>query len=171
LTYFGEQIGEHPLDNLKYLSAQKVKDAQVLFRHGRNNGAIYLMGYALEFSLKRKIIQTFGFAQGFPEKRSELATLSSDEFVGITADSPGQPMPLKAFHCQAQLDHESPPSGSPLPAKKVSKEVVEQTFRRIQEEVKLLVDARLEEMRQTPDLARLILNPNVGARRKKQNKL
>lgn len=61
-----------PLANLKYLSAQKVKDADILLRNGRNNGAIYLMGYALEFSLKRKISQSFGFTQGFPETGAEL---------------------------------------------------------------------------------------------------
>jgi len=35
---------------------------------------------------------------------SKIATLSSGEFVGITADSPDQPMPLKAVHCQVQLE-------------------------------------------------------------------
>ena len=55
------------LRNLKYLSAQKINDADTLLRHARNNGAIYLMGYALELSLKRTISLIFGFAQGFPE--------------------------------------------------------------------------------------------------------
>ncbi|HWB93990.1 MAG TPA: hypothetical protein VG605_19180, partial [Puia sp.] len=35
---------------------------------------------------------------------SKIAALSSGEFVGITADSPDQPMPLKAFHCQIKLE-------------------------------------------------------------------
>ena len=63
-----------PLPTLKYLSSQKVKDADILFRHERNNGAIYLMGYALEFSLKRKISLAFGFTGGFPENGVELNT-------------------------------------------------------------------------------------------------
>jgi hypothetical protein len=57
---------------LKYLSSQKRKDAETLFRLRRNNGAIYLMGYALEFSFKRKVCQTLGFNNGFPESRNEL---------------------------------------------------------------------------------------------------
>lgn|SRR6185437_2321455 len=81
-----------PLDNLRYLSAQKVKDAQVLFRYGRNNGAIYLMGYALEFSLKRKISQTFGFAQGFPETGAELNTYTG-RFSRPNTPSTGIPLP------------------------------------------------------------------------------
>jgi hypothetical protein len=65
------------LVTLQYLSGQKVKDADILFRYGRNNGAIYMMGYALEFSLKRKISLTFGFAAGFPESGAELNAYSS----------------------------------------------------------------------------------------------
>jgi hypothetical protein len=61
---------------LYYLSRQKIKDADVLLRHGRNNASIYLMGYALEFCLKRKISQAFGFAQGFPENRADFSIYS-----------------------------------------------------------------------------------------------
>ena len=62
---------------LYYLSRQKIKDADVLFRHGRNNASIYLIGYALEFCLKRKISQAFGFAHGFPENRADFGIYSS----------------------------------------------------------------------------------------------
>jgi YWFCY protein/Type IV secretion-system coupling protein DNA-binding domain len=102
---------------------------------------------------------------------SKIATLSSGEFVGITADSPDQPMHLKAFHCQIKLAHENPTEEAPLPVKKITKEVIDKTFEQIQEEVKQLVEARLQQMRETPTLARLILNPKVGARRRKQTKL
>lgn len=101
---------------------------------------------------------------------SKIATLSAGEFVGITADSPDQPLPLKAFHCQIKLENEPRQPPPPMPTKKVSKETIDKTFQRIQEEVKLLVDIRLEEMRQIPALASLILNPKVGARRRKQAK-
>ena len=60
------------LSALKYLASQKRKDAEGLYRLKRNNGAIYLMGYALEFSFKRKVCQTLGFNNGFPESNSEL---------------------------------------------------------------------------------------------------
>lgn len=102
---------------------------------------------------------------------SKIATLSSGEFVGITADSPSQPMPLKAFHCQVKLENEPPMADAPMPVNKIPKEVVDKTFQQIQEEVKRLVEDRLEQMRNTPTLARLILNPKVGARRRKQTKL
>ena len=67
-----------PLNTLKYLAAQKVKDAGVLLRNGRNNGASYMMGYALEFSLKRKISSNIGFIRGFPETGQELNAYSAE---------------------------------------------------------------------------------------------
>jgi type IV secretory pathway TraG/TraD family ATPase VirD4 len=102
---------------------------------------------------------------------SKIATLSSGEFVGITADSPDQPLPLKAFHCQVLLDQESDHSEKPIPSRKVTKEVIDNTFRQIQHDTKRLVENRLDQMRNTPTLAPLIINPKVGARRRKQSKL
>lgn len=102
---------------------------------------------------------------------SKIATLSSGEFVGITADSPSQPMPLKAVHCHVKLGPETPIGDVSMPVKKITKEIVDKAFQQIQEETKRLVEDRLDQMRNTPSLARLILNPKVGARRKKQTKL
>jgi|GEM_PF-5891991 len=56
------------LRNLTYLATQKRKDAEVLFASGRYNGAVYLMSYALELMLKRRIAHTLSFASGFPDK-------------------------------------------------------------------------------------------------------
>ena len=56
---------------LSYLASQKQKDATALLHANRNSGAIYLMGYALELSFKRKISQTLGFLLGFPESGPE----------------------------------------------------------------------------------------------------
>jgi len=102
---------------------------------------------------------------------SKIAALSSGEFAGITADSPDQPMPLKAFHCQVKLEPQPAHTDDPLPSKKVSREAVNQVFQQIQEEAKRIVENRLNDMRNNPTLARLILNPKVGARRRKQTKL
>ena len=55
---------------------------------------------------------------------SKIAALSSGEFAGITADSPDQPMPLKAFHCQVKLEPQPAHTNNPLPSKKVSTEAV-----------------------------------------------
>jgi hypothetical protein len=72
---------------LKYLASQKRKDAEILFRLKRNNGAIYLMGYALELSFKRKVCQTLGFNSGFPESGTELHLYSS-QLARFNAISP-----------------------------------------------------------------------------------
>lgn len=66
------------LSTLKYLASQKFKDAMTLFKHKRNSGAIYLMGYALELSLKAKIALTFKFHKGFPESPAELSLYSKE---------------------------------------------------------------------------------------------
>jgi hypothetical protein len=65
------------LYTLKYLSAQKVKDAVVLLKSNRHAGSIYLIGYALEFSLKRKLSQTIGFNRGFPETGADFNTYAT----------------------------------------------------------------------------------------------
>jgi hypothetical protein len=91
--------------------------------------------------------------------------------INITADSPDQPLPLKAFHCHVLLDKESEHSKKPVPSRKVTKDIIDNTFRQIQHEVKRLVENRLDQMRNTPALAGLIINPKVGARRRKQSKL
>lgn len=60
------------LNTLRYLSGQKRKDAETLLRNGRHAGAVYLMGYVLEFALKRKLSMTLGFTQGFPQNPAEF---------------------------------------------------------------------------------------------------
>ena len=65
------------LDTLKYLSGQKLRDARVLFHNNRNAGAVYLMGYVLELSFKRKVCQTIGFSHGFPESTADFHTYTN----------------------------------------------------------------------------------------------
>jgi hypothetical protein len=79
-------------------------------------------------------------------------------------------MPLKAFHCQVKLDPQPGNTDHLLPSKKVSGETVNRAFQQIQEETKRIVEKRLEDMRNNPTLTRLILNPKVGVRRRKQTK-
>lgn len=78
------------LANLKFLASQKAKDAETLLRNNRNAGAIYMMGYALEFSLKRKISQTIGFNHGFPENNAEfrLYSVQLSAFIGSSTGIP-----------------------------------------------------------------------------------
>lgn len=65
------------LPTLKYLASQKYKDSISLFQKERNAGAIYLMGYAIEFALKRKISLTLNFSNGFPESKADLRAYSN----------------------------------------------------------------------------------------------
>lgn len=81
---------------------------------------------------------------------SKIATLSSGEFVGITADSPDQPMALKAFHCQIQLDRVEAGKNRSLPLKQVSKEDINKAFQQVQEETKRIVENRMQHMRDIP---------------------
>src|SRR5437773_2598849 len=57
---------------LSKLKGQKLKDCAVLYRGNRNSAAVYLAGYALEFAFKRKITNTLGFGNGFPETRADF---------------------------------------------------------------------------------------------------
>jgi hypothetical protein len=56
-----------PVATFQTLITQKTKDAQALLLNNRNASSIYLMGYAVEFALKRKICNTLGFIHGFHE--------------------------------------------------------------------------------------------------------
>jgi hypothetical protein len=60
------------LSSLKYLGSQRFKDSLCLFQKNRSAGAVYLMGYAVELALKRKISLTLNFSNGFPETSSDL---------------------------------------------------------------------------------------------------
>lgn len=60
------------LHTIDYLIAQRSRDAIALNKMNRNSAAVYLMGYALELALKRKICNTWNFTNGFPENKAEL---------------------------------------------------------------------------------------------------
>ncbi|MDI3319038.1 hypothetical protein [Pinibacter soli] len=65
------------LHTLKYLATEKLKDAETLMQNQRYNGAVYMMGYALEFSFKRKLSKTLCFSNGFPETSAEMQQYAS----------------------------------------------------------------------------------------------
>ena len=103
---------------------------------------------------------------------SKIATLSSGEFVGITADSPTHKVQLKGFHCQIIADHEAiakeEATYQPIPEiRPVTKELVEFNFQQIKKEVRELVESRLAYMRQTDTLARLIISKSQGLSKRK----
>ena len=96
---------------------------------------------------------------------SKIANLSSGEFVGITADSPSQPMRLKGFHAKfviddAALEKEEAEWQDRPQLRAVTKEMVKYNFNRIKQEVKQLIDDRIEAMRNDPALAKFVLGPS-----------
>ena len=51
--------------DIKAIAKARLKDAQVLLRGNRFDGAIYLCGYAIELALKARICQTLKWG-GYP---------------------------------------------------------------------------------------------------------
>jgi hypothetical protein len=77
------------LTTLKYLATQRSKDAEALFANNRFNGAVYMMGYALEFNLKRKLSITLGFNNGFPESNPEMRQYYNSQLAVFNSISTG----------------------------------------------------------------------------------
>lgn len=105
---------------------------------------------------------------------SKISTLSSGEFVGITADSPNQKITLKAFHAQIIIDHKAieqeEAAYQPIPeVRTVTRDLVEFNFRQIKDEVRQMVNDRLAYMMGTPSLAKLIVTKNEGLNRRRQS--
>lgn len=61
---------------LRLLSAERLEDARALLTAGRNEGAIYLCGYAVELALKARICETLGWSR-FPETGRDAADYRS----------------------------------------------------------------------------------------------
>ena len=45
---------------IRNLARQRLHEAEILFSHGKSDGAFYLAGYAAELSLKAKICERLG---------------------------------------------------------------------------------------------------------------
>src|SRR5215212_6306727 len=54
-----------PIADLRKIAKARLVDADVLFRAGRYDGAIYLCGYAVEIALKARICQALKWT-GYP---------------------------------------------------------------------------------------------------------
>jgi HEPN domain-containing protein len=61
---------------LRKIARERLKDASVLLRAGRYEGAIYLGGYAVEIALKERICRTLKWNE-FPHTRSEFQDYQS----------------------------------------------------------------------------------------------
>ncbi len=95
---------------------------------------------------------------------SKISTLSAGEFVGITADTPDEPILLKAFHSRIPVDNKAIAKEEACfkPRRKirtVDERTVQDIFLRIKREARELVDAQLAAMRKDPKLKHLIITP------------
>lgn len=93
---------------------------------------------------------------------SKISNLSSGEFVGVTADTPTQPIQLKGFHCRIPVDNaaiqKEEAAWVPLPeVRTVTKEVIEFNFLQIKAESRRIIEARLAYMAKTPEMTHLIV--------------
>jgi len=77
------------LITLKYLFTQRRIDVETLMMNKRYNGAVYLIGYSLEFSFKRRVSITLGFHHGFPETNPELKRIYQSQLSLFNALNTG----------------------------------------------------------------------------------
>ena len=62
--------------DLRRIARTRLRDADILFRGRRYDGAVYLCGYAVELTLKARICATLRWA-GFPSTNREFQNYSS----------------------------------------------------------------------------------------------
>jgi hypothetical protein len=62
--------------DLRQIARERLRDARVLLRADRYDGAIYLGGYVVEVALKDRICRTLKWT-GFPQSRKEFENLLS----------------------------------------------------------------------------------------------
>lgn len=65
-----------PKDDLRKISKARLKDAIILYKNGRLDGAVYLCGYAIEIALKVRICKTLKWP-GFPSTKKEFEDFKS----------------------------------------------------------------------------------------------
>ncbi len=64
------------IQELKKIASARLKDAKILYKANRFDGAFYLSGYAVELTLKTKICKILKWS-GFPSTNSEFQGLQS----------------------------------------------------------------------------------------------
>ncbi|HTN36548.1 MAG TPA: type IV secretory system conjugative DNA transfer family protein [Arachidicoccus sp.] len=93
---------------------------------------------------------------------SRISSLSSGEMVGIVADNPDQKIKLKMFHCEIQNDHRALKAQQdhykPIPVvRSITVSDIELNYQRIKKEVSAIVDAEMDRIYNTPELAGLLV--------------
>jgi len=64
------------VEELRQIASARLKDAKILYKANRFDGAFYLCGYAVELNLKAKICKILKWS-GFPSTNSEFQGLQS----------------------------------------------------------------------------------------------
>lgn len=81
--------------DLRQLAMARLKDAEVLIKHRRYDGAWYLCGYAVELALKSRICRTLKLNE-YPESRAyqSFKTHSLDTLLHLS----GREVKIKTVH-------------------------------------------------------------------------
>lgn len=93
---------------------------------------------------------------------SRISSLSSGEFVGAVADDPTNKIELKTFHCEILNDHDAlkaeEESYVPIPRiRTITPAEIEDNYRQIKDEVAAIIEAEMERIYDTPELAHLLV--------------
>lgn len=93
---------------------------------------------------------------------STIATLSSGEFVGIVADTPEQPIRLKAFHCKVQNDHgrltEERATFCELPpVRKIRQAEIDRAYHQIKADINQIIERVTEHIMSDPGAEHLLI--------------
>ncbi|WP_294958481.1 conjugal transfer protein MobC [uncultured Flavobacterium sp.] len=94
---------------------------------------------------------------------SKISTLSSGEFVGMTADNPDCRIELKTFHCGIVNDHEKIKkeidSYEEIPLiRKIDSVIVQRNYLQVKIEIQEIIQSEMERIIRNPALASLILS-------------
>ncbi len=93
---------------------------------------------------------------------SKIASLSSGEFVGMTADNPDCKIELKAFHCEILNDHDAlkqeQESYKEIPViRKLDNAMVQRNYLQIKQDVQDIIQSEMERLLNDPGLVGTII--------------
>lgn len=94
---------------------------------------------------------------------SKISSLSSGEFVGMTADNPNQKIELKAFQCEILNDHnelkKEEGAYQDLPIfRKLDSSIVQQNYYQIKNDVQDIMQVEIGRLLSDPELSYLVLS-------------
>ncbi|MNG00051.1 hypothetical protein D3C84_829730 [compost metagenome] len=93
---------------------------------------------------------------------SKISSLSSGEFVGMTADNPDCRIELKTFHCEIINDHEKikkeTASYKEIPIiRTIDNVIIQKNYLQIKIEIQEIIHSEMERIIKSPALSSLVL--------------